>query len=105
MKKYITEKVCKRYGFEKERIDAGISFLLDCSFWKTEYESIYITDFNFTNDEDLENKDCSMIFLRKPGLVRSQIISNDVLQDEKIFKYVLGEFKKECNNIIKETEL
>lgn len=90
--------VSKRYGFEKTELYEGMSFVMDCSCYKTKYENIYITDYDFRNADDLEKRDLSMLFYRKRGVMNTQIISNELLRDETAFNYALDSFKNECSN-------
>ena len=98
IKAFAIENVSKRYGFKKTELHEVISFILNCSFYKTKYDDIYITDYDFTNDDDLEKKDLSMLFYRKNGVMNTQIISNGLLKDETAFNYVLYSFKEECGD-------
>ena len=98
-KGFAIQNVSKRYGFEKTEIHEGMSFLLNCSFYKTKYDDIYITDYDFRKADDLEKKDLSMLFYRKRGVMNTQIISNELLKDEIAFNYALDSFKKECSNV------
>lgn len=91
--------VSKRYGFEKKELHEGMSFLLGCSFYKTKYENIYITDYDFRNADDLEKRDLSMLFYQKCDIMNTQIISNELLKDETAFNYALDSFKNECSNV------
>ena len=95
--------VSKRYGFEKIELHEGMSFVLDCSFYKTKYDNIYITDYDFRNADDLEKRDLSMLFYRKRGVMNTQTISNELLKDETAFNYALDNFKNKCS-IIMESE-
>ena len=74
IKAFVIHIISKRYGFEKTEIHEGMSFVLDCSFYKTKYEDIYITDYDFRNKEDLEKSDLSMLFYRKRGVMNTQMI-------------------------------
>lgn len=98
-KAFAIQIVSKRYGFEKTELHEGISFVLDCSFYKTKYENIYITDYDFRNTDDLEKRDLSMLFYKKLGVMNTQMISNELLKDETAFNYALYIFKNECNNV------
>lgn len=99
IKSYTIQIVSKRYGFEKTELHERMSFVLDCSFYKTKYDNIYITDYDFRNDDDLEKRDLSMLFYRNPGVMNTQMISNELLKDETAFNYALDSFKKECSKI------
>ena len=91
--------VSKRYGFEKTELHEGMSFVLGCSFYKTKYDDIYITDYDFRNADDLEKRDLSVLFYRKRGVMNTQMISNELLRDETAFNYALDSFKNECSNV------
>lgn len=91
--------VSKRYGFEKIKLYEGMSFVLGCSFYKTNHEDIYITDYDFRKEDDLEKRDLSMLFYRKRGVMNTQMISNELLKDETAFNYALDSFKNECSNV------
>ena len=99
IKAFAIHNVSKRYGFEKTEFHEGMSFVLHCSFYKTKYNDIYITDYDFRNADDLEKKDLSMLFYRKRGVMNTQIISNELLKDETAFNYTLDRFKNECSNV------
>jgi len=98
-KAFAIQNVSKRYGFEKTEFHEGMSFVLDCSFYKTKYNDIYITDYDFKNADDLEKKDLSMLFYKKHGVMNTQMISNELLKDETAFNYALDSFKNECSNV------
>ncbi|AGO47357.1 hypothetical protein Phi19:1_gp067 [Cellulophaga phage phi19:1] len=97
-KSFVIKNVSKRYGFEKTELSEGISFVLNCSFYKTKYDNIYITDYDFRNYDDLEKKDLSMLLYRCSGVVNAQVISNTLLIDENAFNFVLDNFMYESSN-------
>lgn len=99
IKTFAIRNVSKRYGFERTELHEGMSFVLDCSLYKTKYENIYITDYDFRNADDLEKKDLSMLFYKKRGVINTQMISNELLKDETAFNYALDSFKTECSNV------
>ena len=99
IKAFAIQNVSKCYGFKKTELHEGISFLLNCSFYKTKYDDIYITDYDFRNLDDLEKKDLSMLFYRKHGVMNTQMISNELLKDETAFNYALDSFRNECSNV------
>ena len=99
IKAFSIHNVSKLYGFEKTEFYEGMSFVLDCSFYKTKYDNIYITDYDYKNQDDLEKKDLSMLFYRKAGVMNKKMISNELLKDETAFNYALDSFKNECINV------
>ena len=92
--------VSKRYGF-KLLVDVwvGVMFVMNCNFWKTKYDNIYITNYNINDDTNLKEKDLSMLFYKKKGEMNTQIISNETLKDKTLFKHALDGFKNECSNV------
>lgn len=94
IKPFFIERFSKRYEFEKTNLHDGISFILDCSFWKTIYTDIYITDYDFIIQEDLEKKGLCMLFYSKQGFTKTQKISTELFIDDELFEYVLDEFRK-----------
>jgi len=97
-KRFAIKIASKHYGFKKTEFHDRMSFVLNCSFWQTKYENIYITDYDFINSDDLEKKGQSMLFYRKKGVMKYQIIINDILNNETLFNYALDRFKNDCNN-------
>jgi hypothetical protein len=95
-KTFTIHNFSKHYGFEKTEIHEGMSFVLDCSFYKTKYDDIYITDYDFRNEDDLEKNDLSMLFYKKRGVMNTQMISNELLKDKTAFNYALDSFRNEC---------
>jgi hypothetical protein len=94
-KQFILREICANYGFEKIDLHQGSSLILDCSFYKTNHEGIYITDYDFKTDTDLEEKDVSNLLYRKDGVRHLMILSNTLLKDKSVFEMVLCDFKNE----------
>jgi hypothetical protein len=99
VKPYIINQLSKYYGFKKTDIYLGMSFILGCRFWKTEYEDIYITDYDFINHEDLELKGLFALVYKKDGSRNRQLISNEILKDKIIFECELQSFNYECKKL------
>jgi hypothetical protein len=105
-KKVFTLKTLSKFhGLKETPLYEGLSFVLGCSVHRVKYDDIYITDYDFINLDDLEKKGLSMLFYRNKGVFNSQKVSNEMLKDEKLFKYALDSFKKECENVIKNINL
>lgn len=92
-KPYLISQYAERYGLKKMNVFLGDSFASDCSFWETEKEGAIITDYR--DGEDLEKRGMLMLLYRKGDLSRMVMISLDVLEDEKCFKYTLEELDKQ----------
>ena len=59
-------------------INEGLSFALGCSFRKTKYKNIHITNYDFINKNDLREKDLSILVYIDCGFVNTKFISNSI---------------------------
>lgn len=73
----------KRLGLKKTDKSSGSSFILDCTFWETEREGVYLTDY----DEVSNTKTESFYFLhyQLKGKRNKMIISSEMLSDREYF--------------------
>ena len=72
----------------KTDISTGVSFAVDCSFWETKYDKIYLTDYNLYWDEFcgglekanlLKDKGIVTLFYRNKGVFLYEKISARLL--------------------------
>lgn len=87
--KFALQKVMLRLCYEKTQIYNGRSFIYDCSYYKTEFENVYITDHYMLNDAALNNKTC-IAFNKRTGK-RILFTIEFLEQCEDIFKTHLSE--------------
>jgi hypothetical protein len=84
------------YGFKQVSGWVGSMFVLNCTIWETRYQHIYITDYDFNNDEDLEKKGLCALFYGRGG--RMLTITNELLKDENAFNQALEVFNYEIES-------
>ena len=104
-KTFTLKTIARIYSLKETLIYEGSSFALNCSFYITKYDHIYITDYDFNNSDDLEKRGLSMLFYRNHVFFNSKTITDEILKDKKIFKCVLDQFKKDCDNLINSINL
>ena len=84
--KFALQNVMVRFGYEKMGIEFhnGRSFIYDCSFYKTEFEKVFITDYDISNDLPLNDK-TAIVFSRKTGK-HVKVTIEFMEQAERFFK-------------------
>jgi hypothetical protein len=95
-KPYAIQKNSDVYGLKKTDKSVETSALLDCSFWLTKYEDIYVTDYDFNTNEDLEEKGILMLYFMKGNFRAYQKFSIVLLENQEQFNQFLELFYNEC---------
>lgn len=85
----------------KTDISIGVSFDVGCSFWKTKYDNIYLTDYNLHWDEFsggiekanlLKDKGIVTLFYKNKGIFMYEKISLSLLNDTEIMLKEIDSF-------------
>ena len=89
-------------GLKRSERTSGMSNLLDCSFWETDYSSVFITDYNIITDTDLRPNDLFMIFMLGCG---SKLLSKLFIeaQNEGSMKLMIDDFYVRCRKSKEQT--
>lgn len=103
-KPFAISKNANRLGLKKTEKRMGVSFSLECAFYETKYENIYITDYDTAKDEDLEKRGLVMLYHREHNIVNQTsiikvnklIITSELLDNDTEFNNILDNFKNEC---------
>lgn len=82
--KLIFKNIMKHLCYEETQMFFGKSFIYECSFYKTEFENVFITDYDFSKDYILLDKTC-VAFSPKTGK-HVKITFEFIEQAEKYFK-------------------
>lgn len=75
----------------------GASKALGCSVYKTKYDGIYLTDYDFIDNTDLKLKKQLCLFKSYNTYI---MISYELLEDIHLFNTELNYFKEMCDKII-----
>ena len=93
-KKYILRQFSKEQKLKKVELEGYNNWILDCEFYETKYENIYITDYDLTHF-DLESRGLVQFFYRKGKEIITMKISIESLCDVEFINQALEIFKKE----------
>jgi len=70
------------YKLVDAKISHGMSFVLNCKFWKTKYDNIFITDYDIFNHKKLDD-DLYIMFKKQKGYFYYTMFSRELIEDKK----------------------
>lgn len=88
------EKFAKENGYELTNKSVADSFISDCQFWYNESESIYVSNYDVTINEALEEKELVCFMYFKDGKFKECcLVSADNLDIPDFIETVINKLK------------
>jgi len=97
-KQFKTKKACDLLGFQELNVSVGLSAMFECVFFKTNFDHVYITDYDLNKLEDLEEKGLSMLFYNDGKKIAFHYISNEFMDNRNYLQHEIKSFINYLNN-------